>query len=170
VSGGSTLAVTVGISPYLRRLREFVGHELLLVPSVAVLPWDAAGRLLLVCEAHSGQWQTIGGAIEPDESPVDAAVREAAEEAGIVVSIDALRAVSGGPQFRLRYPNGDLVSYVSTVFDARVVSGAPRADGEEAIDVAWFALEALAGVQLTDFTIALLASAGLAVPRAPQQG
>jgi len=30
----------VGISPYLRRLREAVDRELVLVPSVAVLPRD----------------------------------------------------------------------------------------------------------------------------------
>jgi hypothetical protein len=29
----------VGISPYLRRLREAIGHELALVPSVVVLVW-----------------------------------------------------------------------------------------------------------------------------------
>jgi hypothetical protein len=30
-----------------------VGHELLLLPSVAVLPWDADGRLLLVRQPRS---------------------------------------------------------------------------------------------------------------------
>jgi 8-oxo-dGTP pyrophosphatase MutT (NUDIX family) len=72
----------VGISPYLRRLREAVGRELVLVPSVAVLPRDKDGRLLLVRDAETGYWQTIGGAIEPDESPQEAAFREAREEAG----------------------------------------------------------------------------------------
>jgi len=49
-----------------------------LLPSVAVLPWDEHGRVLLVREAETGLWQTIGGAVEPDESPAQAAVREAA--------------------------------------------------------------------------------------------
>ncbi len=159
----------MGISPYLCRLREFVGHDLLVLPSVAVLPWDADGRLLLVREAQSGLWQTIGGAVEPDESPLDAAVREAAEEAGIVVNIDGIRGVAGGPEFRLTYPNGDLVSYVSTVFDARVVAGEPRADGDETTDVAWFSPAELGRAQLTGFTIALLDSAGVTVPQVRQQ-
>jgi hypothetical protein len=34
----------VGISPYLRGLRERVGHDLVLLPSVAVLPWDDESR------------------------------------------------------------------------------------------------------------------------------
>ena len=64
----------MGISPYIRRLRERVGHELLLMPAVAVLPWDERGRLLLVGEAQTGLWQTIGGSVEPDEAPLEAAV------------------------------------------------------------------------------------------------
>ncbi len=146
----------MGISPYIRSLRERVGHDLLLLPSVAVLAWDDRGRLLLVREAQTGLWQTIGGAIEPDESPAQAAVREAAEEAGVVVELDGIRGVLGGPQFRMTYPNDDLVSYVPTIFDARVVNGEPRPDGEETIDVAWFAPDRLADVALSAFTIALL--------------
>jgi 8-oxo-dGTP pyrophosphatase MutT (NUDIX family) len=60
-----------------------------------------------------------GGAIEPDEAPVDAAVPEAAEETGITIAIERLRTVLGGPSFRLTHPNGDLVSYVSTLSGLR---------------------------------------------------
>jgi len=146
----------VGISPYIRRLRERVGHDLVLLPSVAVLAWDEEGRLLLVREAQTGLWQTIGGAIEPDESPAQAAIREAAEEAGVVVDLTGIRGVVGGPPFRMIYPNGDLVSYVPTIFDARVIDGDPRPDGEETIDVAWFETGQLPDAALSEFTIALL--------------
>jgi len=152
----------MGISPYLRSLRDRVGHELVLLPAVAVLPWDEDGRLLLVREAETGLWQTVGGSIEPDEAPADAALREAAEEAAITVEIERLRAVLGGPRFRLTYPNGDLVSYVSIVFDVRVVAGEPRADGEETLAVAWFAPDELRAVPVTDFTVALFDAIGLA--------
>ena len=149
----------VAISPYLHRLRELVGHELLVLPSVAVLPWDEDGRLLLVRETETGLWQTIGGAIEPDESPSEAAVREAAEEASVGIQIDGIRAVTGGPRFRLTYPNGDRVSYVSTVFDAHVLHGEPRPDGDETIEVSWFSVDGLAQVPLSDFTVALFEAA-----------
>jgi 8-oxo-dGTP pyrophosphatase MutT (NUDIX family) len=145
----------MGISPYLGRLRTAVGHDFLLVPSVAVLVWDEHGRLLLVREAQTGLWQTIGGAVEPDESPYEAAEREAAEEAGVRVRIERIRDVAGGPQFRLRYPNGDLVGYVPTIFDAHVIDGAPRPDGEETIEVAWFSARERGTADLTEFTRAL---------------
>ena len=153
----------MGISPYIRRLRERVGHDLVLLPSVAVLPWDEDGRLLLVREAQTGLWQTIGGAVEPNESPAQAAVREADEEAGVVVELTGIRGVVGGPQFRMTYPNGDLVSYVPTIFDARVIGGDPRPDGEETIEVAWFTTGQLADVALSEFTIALLSDPVVAI-------
>jgi putative hydrolase of HD superfamily len=153
----------MGISPYIRGLREQVGHDLLLLPSVAVLAWDEGGRLLLVREAETGLWQTIGGAVEPDESPAQAAVREAAEEAGVVLELDGIRGVVGGPQFRMTYPNGDLVNYVPTIFDAHVIDGKPRADGDETIEVAWFTTGQLANVDLSEFTIALLSDPAVAV-------
>jgi 8-oxo-dGTP pyrophosphatase MutT (NUDIX family) len=156
-------SASMGISPYLRQLRAAVGHEFLLVPSVAVLAWDDDGRLLLVREAQTGLWQTIGGAVEPDESPYQAAVREAAEEAGVSVRIERLRDVAGGPQFRLRYPNGDLVGYVPTIFDARVIDGQPRPDGEETIEVAWFSAHQLGTAALTEFTRALFGAVGIMV-------
>jgi ADP-ribose pyrophosphatase YjhB (NUDIX family) len=153
----------VGISPYLKALRENVGHDLVLLPGVAVLLWDRDGRLLLVREAQTGLWQTVGGAIEPDEAPRDAAVREAAEEVGVRVAIDGVRGVTGGPQYRLTYPNGDLVSYVSIVFDAHVVEGTPRPDGDETQAASWFSVRELAELALTDFTLALLSDPAVAI-------
>lgn len=133
----------MGMSPYLRGIRERIGHELLLLPAVSVLVWDDDGRLLLVRGADTGTWQMIGGAVEPDESPSDAARREATEETGVEVSLTAVRAVIGGPRFHHTYPNGDRVAFVSTVFDARIVSGEPAPDDDETTEVAWFTLAEL---------------------------
>ncbi len=146
----------MAISPYLRDLRSAVGHRYLMVPSVAVLARDDAGRLLLVRDAETGDWQTLGGAIDPDESPREAAVRETLEEAGVAVRIEGIRDVLGGPQFRLRYRNGDEVGYVPTVFEARVLGGEPTPDGDETTEVGWFAESELAAAGLTRFTRDLL--------------
>jgi 8-oxo-dGTP pyrophosphatase MutT (NUDIX family) len=148
------------MSPHVRRLRELVGNELLLVPSVTVLPRDDEERVLLVREADTGQWGTIGGAIEIDEAPEDAARREAEEEAGVAVEVRALLAVLAGPQFRVRYPNGDETAYVAVVYDARVTGGSPRADGDETTAVAWHGLEELAATDLSPFTRAAFDALG----------
>ena len=92
------------ISPYLRQIRERIGHELLLLPAVTVLIWDQHGRLLLARGAETGTWQTIGGGVEPFESPQDAARRETEEEVGLTVALTGIRAVIGGPEFVLTLP------------------------------------------------------------------
>src|ERR1700722_16013453 len=152
----------MAISPFIRRLSELVGNELLVLPSVAVLPSDAEGRLLLVRIIDTGNWATIGGAIEPDESPEDAACREAEEEAGVKVRLGATLGGLGGPEFRGTYPNGDLTSYGVTVFAAPVEAGQPKADGDETSDVAWFAPADLPYDQMSPLTKALLRDVGIA--------
>jgi 8-oxo-dGTP pyrophosphatase MutT (NUDIX family) len=149
----------LGLSPYLAALREKVGHDLVLAPSVAVLARDERGRVLMMLNRDTGLWQTIGGMIEPDESPQDAARREAAEEAGVTVELRGILAVTGGPQFRLTYPNGDQVAYVPTIFDAVVTAGEPRPDGRESTAVEWFTPAELARAETDEFTRALLAAA-----------
>jgi 8-oxo-dGTP pyrophosphatase MutT (NUDIX family) len=128
----------VGASPYIRRIRERIGTDLLLLPAVSVLIWDQEDRLLLVRGSDTGTWQMVGGAVEPGESPWDAARRETAEETGLEVSLSGIRAAIGGPRFQHTYPNGDRVAFVSTVFDGRIVSGTPTPDDDEITEVAWF--------------------------------
>lgn len=154
------------ISPYILRLRGQVGHDLLLLPSVSVLPRDDEGRVLLVRQSDDGQWGTIGGAVEVDEDPRGSAVREAQEEAGIEVELAGIRDVLGGPGFRRTYPNGDQVAYVSTVFDARVVGGEPTPDHDETTEVRWFDRAELSdpGLDLGDFARLSLTRLGLLDP------
>ncbi|MGH3578040.1 MAG: NUDIX domain-containing protein [Mycobacterium sp.] len=151
----------MGVSPFIAQLRSLIGHRLLLLPSVAVLPWRPDGRLLLVRLADTGRWATIGGAVEPDESPEEAALRETDEEAGVRVGLSGIRAVLGGPQFRIRYPNGDEIAYVSTVFDAFIESGTPAPDHDETVEVGWFRPGDLADDDISSFTRALLVGARL---------
>jgi 8-oxo-dGTP pyrophosphatase MutT (NUDIX family) len=151
----------MAIAPYIRRLRELVGNELLVLPSAAVLPRDASGRILMVKIIETGQWAAIGGAIEPDESPEQAALREAEEEAGVVLRLGPIRAVLGGPEFRMTYPNGDQTSYVSTVFDATVLRGTPKPDGDETSAVGWWEPDRLPREEMSPFTRALLKGAGV---------
>jgi 8-oxo-dGTP pyrophosphatase MutT (NUDIX family)/predicted kinase len=137
-----------------------VGSDLLLLPSAAVLPRDDAGRLLLVRLVDSGNWSTIGGAVEPDESPRECAVREAEEEAGVAIELGNILGVFGGPEYRVTYPNGDESAYVVTVFDASVIAGAPQSDGDETSEVQWFRPDELPLDQMGDLTRALFRDLG----------
>jgi ADP-ribose pyrophosphatase YjhB (NUDIX family) len=151
----------VSIAAHIARLRAVVGHELLLLPSVSVLPADEAGRVLLVRHAgHDDGWGVLGGAVEPGESPAAAAVREAREEIGVDVQLVRLLDVLGGPDYEVSYPNGDRVAYVTAVYEARVLAGSPVADDSELSDLAWFEAGDLPGLELSRFARALLSATG----------
>lgn len=148
------------ISDYIRHLRQKIGTELLLLPSVTVLVRDDTGRLLIVRHSDTGLWGLIGGAVEVDESPAEAARREAKEEVDLEVELTRLIGVLGGPRFRFDYPNGDQVAYVSAVYDARPVSGTPRPDHSETSEVLWVTREEIKSLQLNSFAVATLEEVG----------
>jgi 8-oxo-dGTP pyrophosphatase MutT (NUDIX family) len=151
----------VGASEYIKGIRARIGHDLLLMPSVAVLIRSADGDLLLMKSVDTDRWQTIGGAIDPDETPEDAAHREVFEEAGITIEIRGTLAVLGGPQYRVTYPNGDETAYVTIVFDALHIGGEPTPDGEEASELMWWSLDQLERCPMTPLARALLRAARL---------
>jgi ADP-ribose pyrophosphatase YjhB (NUDIX family) len=149
------------MSAHVARLRAAVGHELLLLPSVSVLPDDGAGRVLLVRHAgHDDGWAVLGGAVEVGESPAQAAVRETQEEIGVLVRLRRLLDVLGGPDFEVTYPHGDRTAYVTAVYEAEIIDGTPAADEDEVCEVGWFTREELAGIRLNRFARALLTATG----------
>ena len=122
------------ISDYLRDLRTLVGTKLVLMPSVAAVIFDDAGRVLLARHSTGDVWSTPGGAIDPDETPQDATVREVWEE--LRLDVEPLRCLGtfGGPEFRITYSNGDEVAYVITAFECRIVGGEIRPDGDDVLE------------------------------------
>jgi 8-oxo-dGTP pyrophosphatase MutT (NUDIX family) len=109
------------MTEHVRHLRALVGHdELLQVPSVSIAVRHAAdGRVLMARHREGDVWLLPGGAIEPGETPEQAAIREMREETGLIVRLTGLIGVFGGPDFVVEYRNGDRTSYVMTVFEAR---------------------------------------------------
>jgi ADP-ribose pyrophosphatase YjhB (NUDIX family) len=160
----------MGIAPHIARLRAFVGHEQLLLPCATALPLDERGRVLLAWAAgHSDGWGTVGGAVDPGESPAEAAIREAREEIGVEIRLIRLVDVLGGPDYEVTYPNGDRAAYVTAVYEASVIDGVPAPADGELSDVAWFTREELASIPLSRFTRALLTATGY-LPTGYDQG
>ena len=156
----------MAISDYLRSLRTRIGHELVLLPSVAVMVRDAAGRLLLVRNRDDGLWQTVGGGMDPNEQPADAAVREAFEETGLIIEPTRIIGVYAGPAFCLTYPNGDVVSYVGIAFAARVVGGTERPCDDEVDRLGWFDRAEALALPMAPHTRTMIEDAFAAAPEA----
>lgn len=146
----------MAISPYIRDLRAQVGSARLVLPSVSVHLFDEQGRLLLVQQRDDGVWSTPGGFIEPDERPADAARREMWEETGLLVRVERLVGVYGGPECVVRYPNGDEAQYVIIAFACTMPTGASRPDGVETVAMRFCSTAEASSLALAPWLRALL--------------
>ena len=108
---------------------------------VGVLILDHQGRALLTLRnlpPEAGSWSIVGGKLEYLESLHDCALREALEEVGVTVSIEALLCVTDHllPQ--------ENQHWVSPAYLGRVASGrAKNCEPRKTSEVRWFPLDQL---------------------------
>lgn len=134
----------MAIPAHIAYLRQRAGPVLLLAPAAAAILRDDAGHVLLIHRSDTGAWSLPGGMMEPGERIEDCLLREVREETGL--EVEPLRLVglySDPAHAHVTYPNGDEVQFVSAAFECRVVGGHPCADGDESLEVAYFAPDAL---------------------------
>jgi 8-oxo-dGTP pyrophosphatase MutT (NUDIX family) len=121
-------------------LRRQVGHApLWLMGTTAVVIHE--GRVLLGRRTDNGALTPITGIIDPREEPADAAVREAREEAGVVIRAERLAWIHVIP--RVTYDNGDQSDYLDLTFRCSWISGELRPVDGEMADLGWFPLGSL---------------------------
>lgn len=128
---------------YILRLRQKIGHDLIMMPVAGALMTDAAGRILLQQRTDNGEWTIPGGAIEPGEEPGEAIIREVREETGLQVIPRRLVGVYGGEAHIAQYPNGDKVAMIALIFACDVVGGSLTTDDDETQDLRFFSADAL---------------------------
>ncbi|MEU7028508.1 NUDIX domain-containing protein [Streptomyces sp. NPDC046275] len=132
----------MGTPDFIRDLRASAGHQLLFLPGVSAVVFDARGRVLLGRRADTGMWAIVGGIVEPGEQPAACAVREVYEETGVhceaerIVLVQTLRKP-------VVYPNGDQCQFLDVSFRCRAVGGEARVNDDESLEVGWFELDAL---------------------------
>ena len=147
----------MAMSEYMRRIREKIGHDHLLIPAAGALVRDGGGGVLLV-RHFEGHRQLPGGATDPAERPEDAARRECREESSIEIRLVRFAGVFRGEDYRVTYANGDEIGVVAIAFHAEIVGGSPQPGDDETQDVRWFSPAELRGLDLRQSTRATLRS------------
>lgn len=130
---------------YLWRLRQAVGHELVLMPGAMIALQRDDRRILLTKRTDDGTWCLPAGAAEPGGSFARTAIEELAEETGVQVSPSDLipfGCLSEAEAHTIRYPNGDVTHCFALCFLAKAWQGDPRPDREESTEVEFVALDA----------------------------
>jgi ADP-ribose pyrophosphatase YjhB (NUDIX family) len=104
-------------------------------PAACGVLLDPAGRVLLGRRAGdpgAGQWDVLGGFMEPGETPEQALVRELREETGLDCTVG--RYLGGFPD--VYGDEGEPT--LNLAFAARFAAGTPRA-ADDVSELAWFA-------------------------------
>ncbi|MBM7503625.1 NUDIX domain-containing protein [Agromyces aurantiacus] len=101
-------------------------------------------EVLLGRRADTGALTPVTGIVDPGEEPAFTARREAEEEAGVEIRVDALAWVHQVP--RVTYPNGDQADYLDLTFRCTWLSGEPHSADGEMTDLAWHPIDALEGM------------------------
>ena len=94
------------------------------------------GKYLLVQEAKEqcrGKWNLPAGHLDPNETLIEAAIRETKEETGCDVEL------TGICQIGQRVSENDI--FVSTVFAAKLLQETIKIDPAEILDVRWFSYD-----------------------------
>jgi 8-oxo-dGTP pyrophosphatase MutT (NUDIX family) len=109
-----------------------------------------SGRVEFLCLKRAargrlpGIWQPITGGLRRGEGAFAGAKREVREETGLEVEPVRLIGVYSAPAHHqiVTYPDGNVIHYVSTSLECRIVGG-DLACGSESADLGWFAPDAL---------------------------
>ena len=100
-------------------------------PGVAAIIRNGQGEILLQRRSDNGLWGLPGGSVEIGESVRQAIVREVEEETGLSVEVERLIGVYSDPAVQIvRYPDGNVVHYISTCFACRILGGTLRTCAE----------------------------------------
>lgn len=129
---------------FILDLRRHIGTTRLWLSgatAVVLRPGTDGLEVLLVKRADNGHWTPVSGIVDPGEHPADTAVREVAEEAGVVAQVERLSWLTVTDV--VVYDNGDQTQYIDHVFRCHWVSGDPHPVDGEATAARFFPLDGL---------------------------
>lgn len=102
---------------YIRKIRQLVGHQPLIMTSASGALVNEQEAVLLQERADPGDWGFPGGYMEFGETFEQTVVREFKEDAGIAVEPQRLLKILDHDTYT--YPNGDVVQPVNVFYLVR---------------------------------------------------
>ena len=132
---------------YISYIRSKVGHDRVIQNFAGGILADEEGRVLLQLRGDKKTWAIPGGAMELEETSLQAAVREFYEETGIAV--EAKRLLNVYTNFAETYPNGDKVQTVVFLYELQALENVDISNfhNEETLRLGFFSKEEIAELE-----------------------
>ena len=128
---------------YIKELRKSVGSKPIIMCGAGTFIFNKDNEILLIHRTDNNTWGIPGGALELGESLEDAAKREVYEETNLIIKNLKLFDIFSGEDYYHKYPNGDEVYNVVTIYTTNEFKGQLKADGNESKEVKFYSLNNL---------------------------
>jgi len=128
------------MAEYTKEIRELIGSRPFILVGSTIVVKNDINEILFQHRSDTKEWGLPGGAIEIGESLEQTAERELYEETGLKAETLKFVDILSGKDLYFKYPNGDEVYNVITVYLAEGISGKLQMNDGESIELRYFSL------------------------------
>lgn len=126
------------MAEYIKDIRKFIGTRPLILVGATVVVLNKNKQILLQLRADTKEWGLPGGAMELAESLEQTAERELFEETGLRAENFKFLDLLSGKNLYFKYPHGDEVYNVISVYLAEGTNGELSMTDGESLDLQYF--------------------------------
>lgn len=126
------------MAEYIKDIRKFIGTRPLILVGATVVVLNKNKQILLQLRADTKKWGLPGGAMELAESLEQTAERELFEETGLRAENFKFLDLLSGKNLYFKYPHGDEVYNVISVYLAEGTNGELSMTDGESLDLQYF--------------------------------
>lgn len=128
------------MAEYTKEIRELIGSRPFILVGSTIVVKNDINEILFQHRSDTKEWGLPGGAMEIGESLEQTAERELYEETGLKAETLKFVDILSGKDLYFKYPNGDEVYNVITVYLAEGISGKLQMNDGESIELRYFSL------------------------------
>jgi ADP-ribose pyrophosphatase YjhB (NUDIX family) len=137
------------IGSYIWKIRQKIGHDLLIMPSVDVLAIREDGKIMMIFNKDANDWRFPGGFVEADQTSEESAARELLEESGLETETRDLIPFAYQSGYDFSYENGDHLQFFSqTYLTKKFRDTGEKLDEAEIAARKWFSLDEIRKMKL----------------------